>query len=129
MDNSMLEWAKEAVAQCVSNVVRPRRAVHAFKPLPLDRKLVEDTILCGFRRRSILKRSPNGRPKERRSKRRAHAHAPVRTQPLESQVERAQVNPACRRKLLRTARRATHREPSRKQDAAGEAASRFRGHR
>jgi len=50
MDNSMLERAKEAVAQCVSNVVRPRRAVHAFKPLPLDRKLEEDTILCGFRR-------------------------------------------------------------------------------
>lgn len=44
MDKSVRERAKEAVAQCVSNVVRSRRAVRAFKPLPLDRKLVQDIL-------------------------------------------------------------------------------------
>lgn len=44
MDNSVRERAQEAVAQCVSSVVRSRRAVRAFKPLALDRKLVEDIL-------------------------------------------------------------------------------------
>jgi len=44
MDNSVRERAQAAVAQCVSNVVRSRRAVRAFKPLQLDRKLVEDIL-------------------------------------------------------------------------------------
>ena len=44
MDNSVRERAQAAVAQSVSNVVRSRRAVRAFKPLPLDRKLVEDIL-------------------------------------------------------------------------------------
>lgn len=44
MDNSVREWAQEVVAQCVSNVMRSRRAVRAFKPQPLDRQVVEDIL-------------------------------------------------------------------------------------
>lgn len=35
------EWPREAIAQCVSSVMRSRRAVRAFKPEPLRRDLVE----------------------------------------------------------------------------------------
>src|SRR3954471_5255422 len=38
------EWSQEAIAQCVSSVVRSRRAVRAFKPEPLRRALVEDIL-------------------------------------------------------------------------------------
>ena len=44
MDNSVRERVPGAIAQCVSKVVRSRRAVRAFRPLPLDRKLVEDIL-------------------------------------------------------------------------------------
>lgn len=36
--------AQQAVAACVSSVLRSRRAVRAFRPLPLDRKLVEEIL-------------------------------------------------------------------------------------
>jgi nitroreductase len=44
MDNSVRDWAQEAVAQFVSTVMRSRRAVRAFKPQPLERKQVEDIL-------------------------------------------------------------------------------------
>jgi nitroreductase len=44
MDNSVRNWAQEAVAQCVSTVLRSRRAVRAFKQQPVDRKLVEAVL-------------------------------------------------------------------------------------
>ena len=44
MDNSVREWAQEVVAQCVSGVMRSRRAVRAYKPQPLDRRIVEDIL-------------------------------------------------------------------------------------
>jgi nitroreductase len=44
MDNSVSQRAQEAIAQCVSSVVRSRRATRAFKPLPLDRQLVEGIL-------------------------------------------------------------------------------------
>lgn len=44
MDNSLRDRAQEAIAQCVSTVIRSRRTVRAFRPQPLDRKLVEDIL-------------------------------------------------------------------------------------
>jgi len=44
MDNSVREWAQEVVAQCVSSVMRSRRAVRAFRLQPLDRRVVEDIL-------------------------------------------------------------------------------------
>ncbi|MBA2961864.1 MULTISPECIES: nitroreductase [Ramlibacter] len=44
MDNSVRESGQQAIAQCVSNVLRSRRTVRAFKPLPLGRQLVEDIL-------------------------------------------------------------------------------------
>lgn len=41
MDHPVRDWPQEAVSQCVSAVIRSRRAVRAFKPQPLDRKQVE----------------------------------------------------------------------------------------
>jgi nitroreductase len=41
MDNSGCDWAQEAIAQCVSTVMRSRHAVRAFKPQAVDRKMVE----------------------------------------------------------------------------------------
>lgn len=41
MDNSVRDWAQEAIAQCVSTVMRSRRAVRAFKHKAVDRSLVE----------------------------------------------------------------------------------------
>jgi len=38
---SSVEWPQETIAQCVSSVVRSRRATRAFKPGPLSRELVE----------------------------------------------------------------------------------------
>ena len=44
MDNSVRDWAQDAVAQCVSTVMRSRRTVRAFKPQPLGRRLVEEIL-------------------------------------------------------------------------------------
>src|SRR3954468_3218853 len=44
MDSSVRELAQGAVAQSVSSVMRSRRAVRAFKPRQLDRKLVLDIL-------------------------------------------------------------------------------------
>lgn len=44
MDNSVRDWSQEAIARCVSTVMRSRHAVRAFKPLPLARKQVEDIL-------------------------------------------------------------------------------------
>ena len=44
MTTNPREWAQEAVAQCVASVVRSRRATRAFRPLPLERKLVEEIL-------------------------------------------------------------------------------------
>ncbi|MDP9968607.1 nitroreductase [Variovorax beijingensis] len=44
MDNSVRDLGQKAIAQCVSAVMRSRHAVRAFKPQPLDRKLVEDIL-------------------------------------------------------------------------------------
>ena len=41
MDNSVRDWAQQAIAQCVSTVMRSRHAVRAFKQQAVDRKLVE----------------------------------------------------------------------------------------
>ena len=41
MDNSVRDRAHEAVAQCVSTVMRSRRAVRAFRQQPVGRELVE----------------------------------------------------------------------------------------
>src|SRR5689334_21516055 len=41
MDNSVRTLAQEAIAQCVSTVMRSRHAVRAFKDKPVDRKIVE----------------------------------------------------------------------------------------
>ncbi|OUM00813.1 nitroreductase [Variovorax sp. JS1663] len=38
------EWSQEAIAHCVSSVVRSRRAVRAFKPQPLRREIVEEIL-------------------------------------------------------------------------------------
>jgi nitroreductase len=38
------EWSQEAIARCVSTVVRSRRAVRAFKAQPLGRELVEEIL-------------------------------------------------------------------------------------
>ena len=37
-------WPQEAIAQCVSAVVRSRRSVRAFRPDPLRRQLVEEIL-------------------------------------------------------------------------------------
>jgi len=37
-------WPQEAIAKCVTNVVRSRRSVRAFKPQPLRRELVEEIL-------------------------------------------------------------------------------------
>ncbi len=37
-------WSRQAVAECVSTVVRSRRSVRAFTPQPLGRELVEDIL-------------------------------------------------------------------------------------
>ena len=39
-----VDGSQEAIARCVSSVVRSRRATRAFKPLPLRRELVEDIL-------------------------------------------------------------------------------------
>jgi nitroreductase len=44
MDNSLRDSGQAAIARCVSAVMRSRHAVRAFKPRPLDRKLVEDVL-------------------------------------------------------------------------------------
>lgn len=44
MTTNPREWAQEAVAQCVANVVRSRRATRAYLPRPLERKLVEEIL-------------------------------------------------------------------------------------
>jgi len=44
MDNSVRDWAQEAIAQCVSTVMRSRHAVRAFKPKAVDRQVVEDIL-------------------------------------------------------------------------------------
>ena len=41
MDNSVRDWAQEAIAQCVSTVIRSRHAVRAFRQQAVDRELVE----------------------------------------------------------------------------------------
>jgi len=41
MDNSVRDMAQEAIAQCVSTVMRSRHAVRAFKPQAVERSLVE----------------------------------------------------------------------------------------
>lgn len=41
MDNSVRDRAQEAIAQCVSTVMRSRRATRAFKPQAVERSLVE----------------------------------------------------------------------------------------
>ena len=41
MDNSVRDWAQEAIAQCVSTVIRSRHAVRAFKQQEVNRDLVE----------------------------------------------------------------------------------------
>lgn len=41
MDNSVRDWGREAVAQCVSAVMRSRHAVRAFQQRPVSRELVE----------------------------------------------------------------------------------------
>ncbi len=41
MAQTSIEWSQEAVAQCVSSVVRSRRSVRAFMPTPVPRELVE----------------------------------------------------------------------------------------
>ncbi len=37
-------WTQEAVAKCVSTVLRSRRSVRAFRPKPLQRELVEEIL-------------------------------------------------------------------------------------
>jgi nitroreductase len=37
-------WSQELIATCVSGVVRSRRSVRAFKPVPLHRALVEEIL-------------------------------------------------------------------------------------
>jgi nitroreductase len=37
-------WSQELIASCVSGVVRSRRSVRAFKPVPLQRALVEEIL-------------------------------------------------------------------------------------
>jgi nitroreductase len=37
-------WSQELIATCVSGVVRSRRSVRAFKPVPLQRALVEEIL-------------------------------------------------------------------------------------
>jgi len=44
MDNSVHDRGQQAIAQCVSAVMRSRHATRAFKPQPLDRNLVEDIL-------------------------------------------------------------------------------------
>lgn len=44
MMQTSTEWSQEAVAKCVSSVVRSRRSVRAFKPTHLDRELVESIL-------------------------------------------------------------------------------------
>jgi len=44
IQTAMTEWSQEAVARCVSTVVRSRRAVRAFKPQPLRREIVEEIL-------------------------------------------------------------------------------------
>jgi nitroreductase len=41
MDNSVRDLAQDAIAQCVSTVMRSRHAVRAFKPKAVERSLVE----------------------------------------------------------------------------------------
>lgn len=41
MAQTSIEWSQEAIAQCVSSVVRSRRSVRAFMPTPVPRELVE----------------------------------------------------------------------------------------
>ncbi len=38
------DWPQEAIARCVSAVVRSRRSVRAFRPDPLPRQLVEEIL-------------------------------------------------------------------------------------
>src|SRR5690242_1968188 len=44
MTTNPREWAQDAIARCVASVVRSRRAVRAFKPQPLERKLVDEIL-------------------------------------------------------------------------------------
>jgi len=44
MDNSVRDRAQEAIAQCVSAVLRSRHTVRAFKPEPLGRTMVEEIL-------------------------------------------------------------------------------------
>ena len=44
MDCPVNDWPPEAIARCVSTVVRSRRSVRAFRPLPLRRELVEEIL-------------------------------------------------------------------------------------
>ena len=44
MAEATTDWPRAAIAQCVSSVVRSRRAVRAFRPMPLRRQLVEEIL-------------------------------------------------------------------------------------
>ena len=44
MVQTATEWSQEAIARCVTAVVRSRRTVRAFKADPLRRELVEDIL-------------------------------------------------------------------------------------
>jgi nitroreductase len=44
MAHAATDWTPGVVARCVSGVVRSRRSVRAFRPLPLRRELVEEIL-------------------------------------------------------------------------------------
>ena len=44
MTQAAIGWSREAIAKCVSTVVRSRRSVRAFTPEPLSRELVEEIL-------------------------------------------------------------------------------------
>jgi len=44
MTTNPRDGAQQAVVTCVASVLRSRRAVRAFRPLPLDRQLVEEIL-------------------------------------------------------------------------------------
>ncbi len=44
MDQTANAWPQEAIASCVSSVMRSRRSVRAFKPDPLRSELVEEIL-------------------------------------------------------------------------------------
>jgi nitroreductase len=44
MAQATIEWPQQAIASCVSGVMRSRRSVRAFKPQPLHRELVQEVL-------------------------------------------------------------------------------------